>query len=94
MENTSNTLVFDSSNVKLEFGRCIKNSQSEQIEELRKSLLDVPFEHAPDCPIDHIYKNKSAFELEEINNKFQSMNKKVKFASVGIVIDKDVSNSK
>ncbi len=75
---------------KLEFGKCVYKYQSDKVENL-KLFLNVPFRHPPDCPLDLIYHNKTESEIKEIELKFDELiknkNKKVKLASVGIIID-------
>lgn len=82
----------------LEFGKCIFTEQFEKIKNILENL-DIPFGHPPDCPFEKkILKEMTYSELERENleNIYQEMikgkNKQIKFASVGILKDKEVNN--
>jgi hypothetical protein len=76
----------------LQFGKCLM-SQKSKIEPLIDEFK-VPFEHAFDCPLEQIFYNISESKRKEIEDNFTyqtlNNNKRVKFASVGLVVDKDV----
>jgi hypothetical protein len=53
---------FNPNLINFEFGKCVKLNQNDQIEEIKQILTKVPFDHSPDCPMEHIYLNKSVTE--------------------------------
>lgn len=67
---------------KLEFGKCIFE-QKEKIESLM-NFMEVPLEHAFDCPL--INKNLGGTFIQATEHKI----KNIKLASVGIIFDKEV----
>ncbi len=77
----------------MEYGKCLINNQSKTLKECN-IFENIPIEHAEDCPFDLIYTNKTEFELQQLQKFFENLreikNHKVKFASVGILADKDV----
>jgi hypothetical protein len=84
-----------SKSINLKFGKCIVNQQSSSMEELVTKLkLNIPFHHHPECPLHSLYLDKSESEIIEIEGKVEDLiktkNKKMKYASVGIISDKNV----
>ncbi len=82
----------------LQFGKCLlQQKNNEYFDYLIKEELcneNIPFYHSPDCPIKELYKDKSLEEALKIEGIFQEMiktkNKKLKFASVGLIFDNEV----
>jgi hypothetical protein len=93
MEINSTIDNFKIDQFQLKFGKCLLMHQNDQLEILTK-FFNVPFCHPPDCQLENIYYNKSDSEVKEVEDKFEEMvknkSRKIKFASVGIVVDKNV----
>ncbi len=83
----------DLNKLNLKFGKCIFREQYEKVKSLLENL-EIPFGHPPDCPFEQALLNKSDSEISEIEKTFDEMiakkNKKIKFASVGILRDNQV----
>jgi hypothetical protein len=73
----------------LEYGRCLMD-QREKLDKLMQEY-SVEFQHSEACNIKSIYENKTIEEVEKIHEDFKSNKREVRLATVGLLIDKNVS---
>ena len=93
------TLIEEKNNY-LSFGKCFFNQIENHKEFLDKYIHphyenhNIYYEHADICPLIHAYENKNLEERKILDFHFQNLiktkNKKISYASVGVIFDKNV----
>lgn len=81
MKSNKTDEYFNLLNDSLQFGKCLLIDQLYKIDRIKSYLnLNVPIHHSPDC----VFSNSIGVETNS--------NKKVKLASVGVIIDANVNS--